>query len=82
MKKINLFLLFLFLFTIACGDVGKALRNEKIRTTDEFLIKKKDPLMLPPDYKIIPSPDSIDKEAKEKGNALKKILKTRKNKKI
>ena len=38
--------------------------------------------MLPPDYKIIPSPDSIDKEAKEKGNALKKILKTRKNKKI
>ena len=81
MKKINLYLLFLFLFICACGDVGKILRNEKIRTTDEFLIKKKDPLMLPPDYKVIPLPDSINKEAKEKNDTLKKILKT-KNKKI
>ena len=82
MRKINLYLLFLFILTSACGDVGKILRNEKIRTTDEFLIKKKDPLMLPPDYKIIPSPDSIKKGEKEKGNELKKILKIRKNNKI
>ena len=82
MKKINLYLLFLLIFTSACGDAGKILRNEKIRTTDEFLIKKKDPLMLPPDYKVIPSPDSINKVEKEKSNALKKILKTKKNNKI
>lgn len=82
MKKINLYLLFIFLFISACGDAGKVLRNEKIRTTDEFLIKKKDPLMLPPDYKVIPSPDSINKEAKDKSNELKKILKSKKNNKI
>lgn len=82
MKKINLYLLFFFLLIYACGNVGKVLRNEKIRTTDEFLIKKKDPLMLPPDYKVIPSPDSINKEAGEKSDALKKILKTRNNKRI
>ena len=35
-------LLLLFLLT-SCGfqEVGKALRNEKTRTTDEFLIEKK-----------------------------------------
>mgnify|MGYP003953109325 FL=1 len=34
------------------------MRNEKIKTTDEFLVKKKQPLVLPPDYKKIPEPDS------------------------
>ena len=45
MKKFNLILLFIFI--ISCGsaeDVKKVLKNEKIRTTDEFLVKKKDPL--------------------------------------
>tara|TARA_X000001036_G_C20693056_1_gene810160 strand:+ start:856 stop:1170 length:315 start_codon:yes stop_codon:yes gene_type:complete len=60
MKKFNL-LLILFILTISCGslsDAGKVMRNEKIKTTDEFLVKKKQPLVLPPDYKKIPEPDS------------------------
>ena len=40
-------------------DVGKVLRNEKIKTTDEFLVKKKEPLILPPDYDKMPEPGSI-----------------------
>jgi len=43
MKKFNL-LLILFILTISCGslsDAGKVMRNEKIKTTDEFLVKKK-----------------------------------------
>ena len=59
MKKIDLLIILTFIFLISCGDVGKVLRNEKIRSTDEFLIKKKDPLILPPDFEEIPSPDSI-----------------------
>ena len=41
MKKINLILILIFLVLSACGNVGKILRNEKIKTTDEFLVKKK-----------------------------------------
>ncbi|SVC02970.1 uncharacterized protein METZ01_LOCUS255824, partial [marine metagenome] len=35
----------------------KALTGEKRNTTDEFLVKKKDPLILPPDYENLPVPD-------------------------
>ena len=72
MKYIILFLI-IFTFT-ACGDAAKTLRNEKIKTTDEFLVEKKNPLVLPPDYQEIPKPGSIIKKGDEK-EKLKKILK-------
>ena len=48
MIKILSFLLIYSVILSACGglkDAGKVLRNEKIRTTDEFLIKKRNPLL-------------------------------------
>ena len=41
--KYILLLAIVFLFTSCQGfkDAGKVLRNEKVRTTDEFLIEKK-----------------------------------------
>ena len=35
---------------------------KKLKTTDEFLVKKKDPLVLPPDYNKIPEPGSLKKK--------------------
>lgn len=61
-------------YLTSCGDVGKVLRNEKIRTTDEFLVKKKTPLVLPPNYEKIPEPGSIMKEEINQEEKLKKIL--------
>ena len=44
----------------ACGksmsDASKVLRNEKITNKDEFFIKKRAPLVLPPNYEKIPEP--------------------------
>ena len=77
MKKINLLLLILFL-SVSCGglkDAGKVLRNEKTATTDEFLIKKRNPLVLPPDFEKIPEPGSITKKDQEDENKIQKILK-------
>ena len=59
------FLIFIFLILISCSsfkEAGKVLRNEKTNTTDEFLVKKREPLVLPPDFKEIPEPGSIKKE--------------------
>ena len=62
-------------------DAGKVLRNEKVKTTDEFLVKKKEPLILPPDIDIIPEPGSIsDKQLEDKEN-LKKILRSNSDRK-
>lgn len=69
-------LISVFLFIVSCGDVGKILRNEKVKTTDEFLVKKKGPLVLPPNYEEIPKPDTIKKKTENNQNKIKSILKT------
>ena len=35
----------------------RALTGEKEYTTDEFMVQKKNPLILPPDYENLPTPD-------------------------
>ena len=37
-------------------SVKRGLTGEKARTTDEFFVEKKDPLILPPDYENLPTP--------------------------
>ena len=76
MKKI---FLFVFLSTLlSCQgfkDAGKVLRNEKITNTDEFLVKKKEPLIIPPDIDIVPEPQSIKNKKQTKDEKIKDILK-------
>ena len=38
-------------------SVKRGITGEKSKSTDEFLVKKKDPLILPPDYENLPTPD-------------------------
>ena len=77
MKKIIQIFIFLVLLN-SCGgfeDAGKVLRNEKTTTTDEFLVKKKEPLVLPPDYNTLPKPGTKETEKKDDLDDIKKILK-------
>jgi hypothetical protein len=71
-NKIYIFYLLLFVLVSGCETVKKGLGMEKDKP-NEFLIEKRDPLVLPPDYKILP-PDSktVKKETKE--NSLKSVL--------
>ena len=51
----------LFIFLVSCGDsfdsVKRGLTGAKKNSADEFLVKKKDPLILHPDYENLPTPD-------------------------
>jgi len=84
MKKITLVALTLLILN-SCGglkEAGKVMRNEKTKTTDEFFVKKKQPLVLPPEYDKIPEPGILKEKKKDKQEKLKKILKKQsKNKK-
>ena len=74
-KKINLLIIVLF-FLVSCGgldDAGKTLRNEKIRNTDEFLVKKRNPLSLPPEYDTMPKPGTT-KDNRNNEDSIKSIL--------
>ena len=68
----------LLIFLTACSglkEAGKVLRNEKIRTTDEFLVKKRNPLVLTPNYEEVIKPGEILKKKQEQEDDIKKLLK-------
>tara|TARA_Y100000768_G_C23915955_1_gene652377 strand:- start:896 stop:1192 length:297 start_codon:yes stop_codon:yes gene_type:complete len=68
-KSINLFLIFLFISSCA----GFKLKKEG--SGDEFLVEKKSPLVLPPDYGKLPKPDGQESITDEKSdNSFEKIL--------
>ena len=70
-------MLLIFLVT-SCADswsnVKRGLTGAKQKSTDEFLVQKKDPLILPPDFENLPSP-SYNKEAIEEMSNFERTLK-------
>lgn len=76
----KILLLSFFLISInACSnfsEVGKVMRNEKVNNTDEFLVKKRQPLTRPPEVNKIPEPGSINSSKSSKNNnSIKEIFK-------
>ena len=76
MKKIIL-LIFIFSFLGACQATKDALTLKKKNNSDEFLVEKKNPLVLPPDYSKLPIPEAeaqmVDSESEfDLENILKK----------
>ena len=49
---------FICLFLTACQSTKDAFTLKKKSSEDEFLVEKKSPLVLPPDYGKLPMPDS------------------------
>ena len=77
MHKKIFYIIVLSLFVVSCGDtmksVKRGLTGEKADSTDEFLVKKKAPLILPPDFENLPTPDERI-EAEEEFFVLEKEL--------
>ena len=70
-------MMLIFLVT-SCADswdnVKRGLTGAKQKSTDEFLVQKKDPLILPPDFESLPSP-SDEEEAIEEMSSFEKTIK-------
>ena len=70
-------MMLIFLVT-SCADswnsVKRGLTGAKQKSTDEFLVQKKDPLILPPDFDSLPSP-SDKEEAMEEMSSFEKTFK-------
>ena len=57
-KIINI--LIIIFFVTSCQSMKgakRAITGEKQFSNDEFMVQKKDPLILPPDYENLPTPD-------------------------
>ena len=53
----KLFLLLIVMSLYSCQSVKDALSGKKYESSDEFLVIKKNPLVLPPDYNKLPEPE-------------------------
>jgi len=66
MKKFNtLLILFIFLFT-SCQSIKDGLSGRKNENSDEFLVKKKNPLVTPPKFMELPEPISNEEDTETK----------------
>ena len=75
-KKI-IFIISIIFFVASCDtldSVKRGLTGEKRASTDEFFIQKKDPLILPPDYENLPTPDESGVALNEEISSFEKTL--------
>ena len=75
MKHLKIFIISkLFLFLLSCGTVKEGFSNQKKNNSDEFLVEKKTPLVMPPNYNELPEPKMNQQEIKEEKNSIKSLL--------
>ena len=79
MKKIRsiLFLVIVFFSFQSCQTVKEGFTSQKKKSTDEFLVEKKSPLVMPPDFNELPLPrtsENIEEEENEPENNIEKLI--------
>ena len=76
MKKFKLLnLVFLFLFILnSCGTVREGFQNPKKNSSDEFLVEKKSPLVIPPEFDQLPVPNDNKDQTNNTQSSFKTLL--------
>ena len=72
MKKFFLFCIFLIL--LSCSTVKEGFQNNKKNNSDEFLVEKKSPLVMPPDFEKMLEPKDENENKEINQNSLKKLI--------
>tara|TARA_B100001939_G_scaffold90135_1_gene77204 strand:+ start:451 stop:774 length:324 start_codon:yes stop_codon:yes gene_type:complete len=72
-------LIILLFFLNACSTVKEGFTNQKKGSNDEFLVEKKSPLVMPPDYEELPTPNLNKNDEDEDDEKVKKLLVTNEN---
>jgi len=58
----------------SCGTVKKGFQNPKKNSTDEFLVEKKSPLVMPPDFSKLPVPSEAINQKSEEDNSIEELI--------
>ena len=70
----NFILLNILIFLMSCGTVKDAFENQKKKSTDEFLVEKKSPLVMPPDFDELPIPKDQEAKTDKQENEFKTLI--------
>ncbi len=79
--KILLYLYVILLF-YSCASVKEGFINQRKNSSDEFLVEKKSPLVLPPDYDELLEPKDNKQSENNNNQKIKEIVASEDNKKI
>ena len=75
MKYFKLLIFFqLILFLYSCSTIKEGFTNQKKSSSDEFLVEKKSPLVMPPDYNDLPLPDQNNEMAETNEDKIKDLV--------
>ncbi len=75
MKYIKILIFFqLILFLYSCSTIKEGFINQKKSSSDEFLVEKKSPLVMPPDYNDLPVPDQNKQTVETNENKIKELV--------
>ena len=78
MKQFKLYIIIgIALFLSSCGTLKEGFTNQKKNNSDEFLVEKKSPLVMPPDYNELPIPNEENKN--KDSNDIKSLISKSKN---
>jgi hypothetical protein len=76
MKKYKLLILMglLSLFITSCGTVKKAFDPQRKNSSEEFLVEKKSPLSMPPDFDELPVPQNKNENIQDQSKDIKLLI--------
>jgi hypothetical protein len=72
----------IILLLTSCGAVKEGFSNQKKNNNDEFLVEKKSPLVMPPNYNELPIPKNNENLTNDEENNLKNLISQKENKNI
>ena len=82
-KKLNILtIIIITIFLYSCQSAKDAFQSKKRSDqSDEFLVQKKNPLVMPPDFEILPTPGNQEfyKEEITDSSDIKDLLKIKEN---
>ena len=72
--KIFIFVNLAILLLASCATVKEGFQNPKKNNSDEFLVEKKSPLVMPPDFDELPIPKINDNKTVTEKNSIKELI--------
>ena len=75
MRYLKIFgVLNLLLLLLSCGIIKEGFQNPKKKSSDEFLVEKKSPLVMPPNFNELPIPKRSQNDENSDDNKIKELL--------
>jgi len=79
--KILIFLNIILIIS-SCGTIKEGFTNQKKNNSDEFLVEKKSPLIMPPNFNELPVPKQKESATQSESDEIKSLISKKKNTEI